>query len=102
MTIGPKKINKQTNRIQNVNKIYYICIHTLNHMVAMALALVSTNTMPLRISLTGTSMAKAADWVALTSLQAVRFRLIEVTMTGRNVPSSNGPRFKVMPSVMIP
>ena len=79
-----------------------IFVHTLNHIVAIALALVSTNTMPLRISLTGTSMAKAADWVALTSLQAVRFRLIEVTMTGRNVPSSNGPRFKVMPSVMIP
>ena len=47
-------------------------------------------------------MAKAADCVALTSLHAALFRFMEVIMTGRNDPSSNGPNFKVIPSVMMP
>ena len=68
----------------------------------MSSALVSTSTIPFRTSLTWHSMAKAADCVARTSRQGARFRLIDVTTTDRKVPSSKGPKFRDMPSVIIP
>ena len=76
---------------------------TLNSIVHwMSSALVSTSTIPFLTSLTWHSMAKAADCVARTSRQGARFRLMDVTTTDRKVPSSKGPKFRDMPSVIIP
>ena len=68
----------------------------------IASARVSTKTIPRRTWLTGTSIAKAADWVARTNRQGARFLLIEVTTTGLKLPFSKVPKFNVIPSVMIP
>ena len=64
--------------------------------------LASTRTIPFLSLWYEMFSARAADCVARTSLHGARFRLMEVTETRRKEPSSNGPSFRRMPSVMIP
>ena len=100
--VWKNELTKRSKQVRTTRKIMNKNV-TLNSIVHwMSSALVSTSTIPFLTSLTWHSMAKAADCVARTSRQGARFRFIDVTTTDRKVPSSKGPKFRDIPSVIIP